>query len=102
MIKAQIIAKIARKTGISRADVRIVIETLLQNIQGAVAKGEEVHFRGFGNFSVRKRARKIGRNISQNTAIVIEEHYIPKFKPSKAFSAKVRTSFRDITSVPEK
>jgi len=39
-----------------------------------------------------KRAKKIARNISKNTAIVIEEHYIPAFKPSKVFIEKIKNS----------
>ena len=44
---------------------------------------------------IKKRAKKIARNISKNTAIVIEEHYIPSFKPSKIFIDKIK---RNVTS----
>ena len=40
----------------------------------------------------KKRAKKIARNISKNTAIVIDEHYIPAFKPSKVFVEKIKNS----------
>ena len=42
--------------------------------------------------SYKKRAKKIARNISKNTAIVIEEHYVPSFKPSKIFIDKIKKS----------
>jgi len=42
--------------------------------------------------STRKGQKKIARNISKNTAIVIEEHYIPAFKPSKVFIEKIKNS----------
>lgn len=91
MIKAQVISSVAKKTGISKADVKLTIETLFQVVQDAMTKGESIHFRGFGNFANKKRARKVARNITKNTALVIEERYVPTFTPSKAFSEKIKT-----------
>jgi DNA-binding protein HU-beta len=54
--------------------------------------GKNVYFRGFGSFVIKKRAKKIARNISKNTAMVIDEHYIPSFKPAKTFVDKVKRS----------
>ncbi len=59
-----------------------------------MAEGEKVHFRGFGSFVNKKRARKIARNIAQNTALIIEEHYVPSFNPSKAFSANIKANVK--------
>jgi DNA-binding protein HU-beta len=92
MTKAEVIAEIARKTGIEREDVKNSIEEFLSVVQHAVIGNQRVHFSGFGSFFRKKRAKKIGRNISTNTAIVVEEHYIPSFKPSKFFLAKVKTT----------
>jgi tetratricopeptide (TPR) repeat protein len=39
-----------------------------------------------------ERAKKIARNISKNTAMVIDEHYIPAFKPAKSFTDKIKKS----------
>ncbi len=55
-------------------------------------KGESIYVRGFGSFINKRRAKKVARNISKNTAIVIEEHYIPSFKPSKQFVKKIKES----------
>jgi DNA-binding protein HU-beta len=48
--------------------------------------------RGFGSFIVKKRAKKIGRNIKKNIAIEIPEHYVPAFKPAKVFVEQVKKS----------
>ena len=95
MIKAEVISEVAKKTGISRSDVRLTIEALFQTIKSAVADRDKVHLRGFGSFVPQKRARKVARNISQNTALIIEEHYIPSFKPSKAFLNKIKATAKD-------
>jgi DNA-binding protein HU-beta len=57
-----------------------------------MADGDNIYVRGFGSFINKKRAKKIARNISKNTAIVIDEHYIPSFKPSKVFVEKIKNS----------
>jgi DNA-binding protein HU-beta len=57
-----------------------------------MTEGKNVYFRGFGSFVIKKRAKKIARNISKNTAMVIDEHYIPSFKPAKTFVDKVKKS----------
>jgi DNA-binding protein HU-beta len=60
-----------------------------------MAARENIHFRGFGSFVNKKRARKVARNISQNTALIIEEHYVPSFHPSKKFLDKIKASVKD-------
>jgi DNA-binding protein HU-beta len=46
--------------------------------------------RGFGSFIVKKRAKKLARNISRGTTVEIPEHFVPSFKPSKQFVDLVR------------
>jgi DNA-binding protein HU-beta len=90
--KAEVIAEIAQKTGIDKADVAHTVESFFNVVKQAMAEGENIYVRGFGSFVNKKRARKIARNISKNTAIVIDEHYVPSFKPAKVFVEKVKSS----------
>lgn len=92
MTKAEIIAEIAEKTGIDKADVQNTVEAFFNVVKNSMARGENIYVRGFGSFINKKRARKIARNISKNTAIVIDEHYVPSFKPAKVFVEKIKTS----------
>ncbi|WP_243018730.1 MULTISPECIES: HU family DNA-binding protein [Candidatus Cardinium] len=92
MTKAEVILAISRKTGLDKEDVKNTLDELFHVIQDAVTANHRVHFSGFGSFSKKKRAKKIGRNISTNTAIVVEEHYIPFFKHSKFFAAKIKAA----------
>jgi len=92
--KADIISRIAEQTGIDKADVAITVEAFFSVIKNSLAEGDNVYVRGFGSFINKKRAKKIARNISKNTAIVIEEHYVPSFKPSKVFVEKIKKSFK--------
>lgn len=94
MTKADIISQIAEQTGIDKADVAIAVEAFFSVIKNALADGDNVYVRGFGSFVNKKRAKKIARNISKNTAIVIDEHYVPSFKPSKVFVDKIKKSVK--------
>jgi len=90
--KAEVITKISEKTGIQRDDVTQAVEEFFKVVKDSMADGDNIYVRGFGSFINKKRAKKIARNISKNTAIVIEEHYIPAFKPSKVFVEKIKNS----------
>jgi DNA-binding protein HU-beta len=89
MTKADIVSEIARGTGIDRSTVLASIETFMSVVKRSLANGENVYLRGFGSFVVKTRAKKIARNISKNTTIVIPEHNIPAFKPAKVFLSSV-------------
>lgn len=92
MTKAEVISEISEKTGIDKADVQVTVEAFFSVIKSSMADGENIYVRGFGSFVNKKRAKKIARNISKNTAIVIDEHFIPSFKPSKVFVEKIKNS----------
>ena len=94
MRKVDMIAKIAEKTGIAKVDVLVSLESFFKEIKNTLKEGENVYVRGFGSFVIKKRAKKIGRNIKKNVAIEIPEHYIPIFKPAKVFTDAVRKSVK--------
>lgn len=92
MTKAEVIAQIAEKTGIDKSDVSTTVEAFFNVVKNSMSEGENIYVRGFGSFINKKRARKVARNISKNTAIIIDEHFIPSFKPAKVFVEKIKTS----------
>jgi DNA-binding protein HU-beta len=90
MRKADLINKIADKTGIPKVDVLVTLETMFKEVKDSLANKENIYIRGFGSFITKKRAAKIGRNIKRNIAVHIPEHFIPAFKPSKEFIQEVK------------
>ncbi|TVR77173.1 MAG: integration host factor subunit beta [Chitinophagaceae bacterium] len=94
MRKADLIAQIAEKTGIPKVDVLVTMETFFNEIKESLGEGENVYIRGFGSFIVKKRAKKIGRNIKKNIAIEIPEHFVPSFKPAKTFVDDVKKNLK--------
>jgi DNA-binding protein HU-beta len=90
MDRYEIVRSIAMKTGIARVDVSITLEAFYKEVQDALLKNDNVYIRGFGIFRLKKRNRKIARNINKNTALELPAHFIPEFVPSVSWKEEVK------------
>lgn len=90
MTKADIVNEIAKKTGVEKGVISIVVESFMDSVKDSMIKHHHVYLRGFGSFIIKKRAEKVARNISKNTSLTIPAHHIPAFKPAKSFVANVK------------
>ena len=90
MRKADIVSRVAEQTGVPKVDVLVALEAFFKEVKSSLKSGENVYVRGFGSFVLKKRAKKIGRNIKKNVAVEIPEHYIPSFKPAKVFAEQIK------------
>ena len=97
MTKADIVSEIAKSTGVEKVQVQAIVEAFMESIKTSLTQKNNVYLRGFGSFIVKKRAKKVARNISKNTTITIPEHNIPAFKPANVF---VRTVTRKSRVAP--
>jgi DNA-binding protein HU-beta len=98
MRKADLVNAISEKTGVAKVDVLVTLEELFKEIKSTMTKGENVYIRSFGSFVIKRRAKKVGRNIKKGKAIEIPEHYIPSFKPAKVFTDEVKSQ---VHTLPE-
>jgi DNA-binding protein HU-beta len=94
MTKAEIVTEIANKTGIEKVAVQATVEAFMETVKDSMVKGDNVYLRGFGSFTIKRRAEKTGRNISKNTTIIIPAHNIPSFKPAKTFVNEVKNTVK--------
>ncbi len=94
MTKADIVTEISDKTGIEKIVVQTTVEAFMKSIRTSMTEGKNVYLRGFGTFVVKKRAEKVGRNISKNTTVIIPAHFIPAFKPAKTFADRVKRNVK--------
>lgn len=90
MTKADVVTEIAKKTGIEKYSIMVVIEELMNVVKTHMTAGENIYLRGFGTFEVIERKEKTARNIKKCETIIVPAHKIPKFKPSKEFMDSVR------------
>ena len=94
MRKSEIVTEIMKKTGLEKVAVEATVEAFMETIKTSMASGENIFLRSFGTFLLKKRAKKVGRNISKRTSVNIPAHYIPAFKPCKEFVEEVKTKVK--------
>jgi len=81
MNKKQLAGKVGEKMDLSKAEAERIIDATLDSISEALIKGEKVRLVGFGNFVVRKRKGRVGRNPQTGASISIGESRCPAFVP---------------------
>lgn len=90
MNKADLVAAVAEKTGFTKKDAEISINAFLETVTETLTQGEKVQLIGFGNFEVRERAEREGRNPRNPEEIVkIEASKAPVFKAGKSLKDAV-------------
>lgn len=90
MTKKDLVDQISANTGIEKAVIMAVVEEFMTTTKKSLQGGDNVYLRGFGSFTLKRRAEKVGRNITKGTSLVIPEHSIPAFKPAKEFKLDVK------------
>lgn len=84
MNKSELIADLAERAELSKADAGRALEALIDAVKASLHKGEDVALVGFGTFTVRNRAERTGRNPRTNEEIKIPASKVPAFKAGKA------------------
>ena len=87
MTKAEIIAKVAQETKISKVAAAKALEVAMGTITEAIRKGGKVTFTGFGTFSVAERKARNGRNPQTGKTIKIAAKKVPKFSAGTGLKA---------------
>lgn len=90
MTKTDLISAVAEKTGVTKKDAGAVLDALIEEIIGAVKKGDRVQLVGFGTFELRERAARTGLNPQTKEQIEIPASKAPAFKAGKAFKDAVK------------
>ena len=88
--KQDLIAKAAEATELTKKDSAAAVDAVFSSIEGFLSKGEKVQLIGFGNFEVRERAARKGRNPQTGEEIEIAASKVPAFKPGKALKDAVK------------
>ena len=88
--KAELVDRVAKKTQLTKKDVSATVEALFETIEEALKAGEKVQVIGFGNFEVRERAARKGRNPQTGKEIKIKASKVPAFKAGKALKDAVK------------
>lgn len=87
MTKADIIEQIYGQVGLSKKESGEVVELVFDALKASLERGEKVKISGFGNFVVRDKAARVGRNPQTGAAIEIAARRVLAFRPSQVLKA---------------
>jgi len=88
--KQELVDSVAKATGLTKKDATASVDAVFTSIEEALKNGEKVQLIGFGNFEVRDRAARKGRNPQTGAEIEIPASKVPAFKPGKALKEAVK------------
>jgi DNA-binding protein HU-beta len=89
MTKAELIAEIAKKSGLAKADAERALNSFVETAKKTLKKEGRLALAGFGTFSVNKRKARTGRNPRTGETIKIKAKKVVKFKAGKALSGSI-------------
>jgi len=90
MTKRDLIEVVAKKANLTNKASRDAVQAFIFSIRDSLKRGEKVVITGFGTFSIRARAQRIGRNPKTGERITIQARKAPGFTPGKTLKKVVR------------
>jgi DNA-binding protein HU-beta len=90
MNKTELIAKVSEVAELTKKDATKAVDAVFDAITEALKNGDKVQLIGFGNFEVRERAARKGRNPQTGEEIEIAASKVPAFKPGKALKEGIQ------------
>jgi DNA-binding protein HU-beta len=90
MNKTDLVQAVCERTGVTKKDVTQVVDAVFDVIQEALSQGDKVQLVGFGNFEIRERAARKGRNPQTGEEIEIAASRVPAFKAGKSLREGIR------------
>ena len=89
MTKVDIFEKVSETLGFTKKESAELVEAVFSLIKSTLESGEKLKIAGFGNFEVKQKADRRGRNPQSGEAITIEARRILTFKPSAVLKAAI-------------
>lgn len=81
--RADLVEALARRANLQRADANRLLTRMLEMVQDALVEGETVKLSRFGNFNVRAKRQRIGRNPKTGEEVPITPRRVVTFRPSQ-------------------
>lgn len=93
LTKADIVERVYKEAGFSKKEAADLVDLVFKVIKDTLARGEKVKISGFGNFSIRDKATRIGRNPQTGDAMEISARRVLTFKPSQVLKEDVTARY---------
>ncbi|TLU68040.1 integration host factor subunit alpha [Thalassotalea litorea] len=95
LTKAEVSEHLYEKLGLSKRDAKMMVEEFFEEIRTCLEKGEQVKLSGFGNFDLRVKNERPGRNPKTGEDIPISARKVVTFRPGQKLKARVEESNND-------
>ena len=85
----------SRGSTLTSKDIELAVKIVIEQLTSSLASGRRVEIRGFGSFSLRYRAPRLGRNPKTGETVGLAGKYVPHFKPGRILRQKVDHGSRE-------
>lgn len=90
MTKQELITTlVAKNPELSKDDVHMAVDVILETVSKGLAEGKRIEFRGFGSLRLRYRKPRQGRNPRTGSSVPVKGKYFPHFKPGRQLRQRV-------------
>ena len=89
LTKAEIVERLHREAGFSKKETNDLVGLIFKIIKDTLAKGEKVKISGFGNFTIRDKASRLGRNPQTGEGMEISARRVLSFRPSQVLKEDI-------------
>jgi integration host factor subunit alpha len=93
LTKADIVERVYKEAGFSKKEASDLVDLVFKVIKDTLSRGEKVKISGFGNFSIRDKSTRIGRNPQTGDAMEISARRVLTFKPSQVLKEDVTVRY---------
>ena len=93
--RADLSEAVYQEVGLSRNESASLVESVLDEIAAALARGEQVKISSFGSFAIRQKGQRVGRNPKTGQEVPILPRRVLVFRPSHVFKNRVNRASSD-------
>ncbi len=90
VVKSDLVNEINRKLGLNQREAKQVVDLFFEQIRRVLESHEDVKLSGFGNYRVRHKHARVGRNPKTGVSATVSERYVVTFKASNKLRTRVQ------------
>ena len=98
LTKADMAEKLYEELGLNKREAKELVEMFFEEVRTALEAGDQVKLSGFGNFDLRDKNERPGRNPKTGDSVALAGKYVPHFKPGKELRDRVNSLHEDSDS----
>ena len=91
LTKADMAASLFNELGLNKREARELVDSFFQELEASLAVGEQIRLGGFGNFYLRDKSERPGRNPKTGENVPIPARRVVTFRPGQKLKARVET-----------